>query len=45
MDGSSRNVDWVESLYLATRGGKKALGLGGAFEVGMEFDAQLSKWS
>jgi len=33
-----------ECLYLATRGGAKCLGLGdkvGAFEVGMEFDAQL----
>ncbi|KAL7420580.1 hypothetical protein Q5752_004531 [Cryptotrichosporon argae] len=39
--GKSLRVDWVESLYLATRGGKRALGLGGAFEVGMEFDAQL----
>ena len=28
-------IDWIESLYLATRGG--------AFEVGMEFDAQLSE--
>ena len=36
-------IDWIESLYLATRGGKKALGMGGAFEVGMEFDAQLSE--
>ncbi|KAK4684286.1 guanine deaminase, partial [Tremellales sp. Uapishka_1] len=34
-------VDWKESLYLATRGGKKALGMGGCWEVGMEFDAQL----
>ncbi|WRT68094.1 uncharacterized protein IL334_005069 [Kwoniella shivajii] len=34
-------VDWTEALYLATRGGKKGMGLGGAFEVGMEFDAQL----
>ena len=42
-DGGSLRVDWVESLYLATRGGKQALGLGGAFEVGMEFDAQLSE--
>ena len=33
-----------ETLYLATRGGAKALGLEkkvGGFEVGMEFDAQL----
>ncbi|GFZ50530.1 hypothetical protein JCM24511_08287 [Saitozyma sp. JCM 24511] len=37
---SSLRVDWMESLYVATRGGKKAMGLGGCFEVGMEFDAQ-----
>lgn len=41
-DGTSLRVDWIESLYLATRGGKSALGLGGAFESGMEFDAQSS---
>ena len=38
-------VDWKESLYVATRGGKSALGMGGAFEVGMEFDVQLSRSS
>jgi guanine deaminase len=40
---SSLRVDWIESLYVATRGGKKAMGLGGCFEVGMEFDAQKSE--
>ncbi|WVF68728.1 hypothetical protein IAT40_003500 [Kwoniella sp. CBS 6097] len=41
--GKSKNVkvDWKEAVYLATRGGKKGMGLGGALEVGMEFDAQL----
>ena len=37
-----------ECLYLATRGGAKCLGLGdkiGAFEVGMEWDAQLIELS
>ncbi|OCF35004.1 guanine deaminase [Kwoniella heveanensis BCC8398] len=40
---SSKNVkvDWKEAVYLATRGGKKGMGLGGALEVGMEFDVQL----
>jgi guanine deaminase len=38
-------VDWKESLYLATRGGKQAMGLGGCLEVGMEFDAQRSKFT
>ena len=37
-------VDWIESLYLATRGGKKAVGMGGKFEVGLEFDAQMSAY-
>lgn len=41
--GSSLRVDWMESLYVATRGGKEPLGLGGCLEVGMEFDAQLSE--
>ena len=37
-------IDWVESLYLATRGGAKALGLlTGIFEVGAPFDAQESE--
>jgi guanine deaminase len=40
---TSLRVDWMESLYVATRGGKAPLGLGGCFEVGMEFDAQLSE--
>lgn len=39
-DGKGLRVDWVEALYLATRGGKGALGLGGVFDEGMEFDAQ-----
>jgi guanine deaminase len=39
---SSKRVDWIESLYVGTRAGKKALRMGGVFEVGMEFDAQLS---
>ncbi|WWC62929.1 uncharacterized protein I303_105527 [Kwoniella dejecticola CBS 10117] len=39
--GKNLSVDWVESIYLATRGGKKGMGLGGCLEVGMEFDAQL----
>ncbi|KZS93428.1 Metallo-dependent hydrolase [Sistotremastrum niveocremeum HHB9708] len=37
-------VDWIESLYLATRGGAAALGLGdlhGTFTVGAAFDAQM----
>lgn len=42
-DGRGLKVDWVESLYLATRGGHAALGLGGAFEVGLPFDAQESE--
>ncbi|GLB45496.1 putative amidohydrolase family protein [Lyophyllum shimeji] len=36
-------IDWKEALYLATQGGKEALGLGrgsGSFEVGAPFDAQ-----
>ncbi|WVR06629.1 hypothetical protein IAU60_003661 [Kwoniella sp. DSM 27419] len=40
-EGKNVRVDWKEALYLATRGGKKGMGLGGAFEIGMEFDAQL----
>lgn len=43
-EGTSLRVDWVESLYLATAGGKTALGLGGTFDVGSEFDAQQSKF-
>lgn len=41
-DGRGLKVDWREALYLATRGGHAALGLGGAFDVGMPFDAQQS---
>jgi guanine deaminase len=40
--GKSLRVEWKESLYLATRGGAEALGLGGVWEVGMPFDAQRS---
>jgi guanine deaminase len=37
-------VDWKEALYLGTRGGAVALGLGsGVFKIGAPFDAQLSK--
>lgn len=45
LDTGSANlrVDWKEALYVATRGGKKALGMGGCLEVGMEFDAQESE--
>ena len=36
-------VDWKEALYLGTRGGALALGLGsGVFKIGAPFDAQLS---
>ncbi|KAG6858740.1 hypothetical protein C0995_014342, partial [Termitomyces sp. Mi166 len=37
-------LDWKGALYLATRGGAEALGLGpvaGTFDVGAPFDAQL----
>ncbi|BEI95224.1 hypothetical protein CcaverHIS631_0101730 [Cutaneotrichosporon cavernicola] len=34
------HVDWKESLYLATAGGRDALGLAGTFKVGAPFDAQ-----
>lgn len=38
------SVDWIEALYLATRGGANALGIPtGVFEVGAAFDAQQSK--
>ncbi|CAK5284070.1 unnamed protein product [Mycena citricolor] len=34
-------IDWMESLYLATKGGAEALGLAsGCFAVGAPFDAQ-----
>ena len=38
-------INWKESLYLATRGGSRALGSEGAFIVGAPFDAQESKRS
>lgn len=37
------SIDWVESLYLATRGGSVALGLEGMFTKGVPFDVQESK--
>ncbi|KIR32192.1 guanine deaminase [Cryptococcus deuterogattii MMRL2647] len=42
-EGGGRNlrVDWKEAVWAATRGGKAGMGLGGALEVGMEFDVQL----
>ncbi|KAL9130705.1 MAG: hypothetical protein Q9217_001184 [Psora testacea] len=43
-EGDRRKLTPEECLYLATRGGAKCLGLEkkvGAFEVGMEWDAQL----
>ena len=43
----SLGVDWIEALYLATRGGAVALGLPqgcGTFEVGAPFDAQSSEF-
>ncbi|WVQ84964.1 hypothetical protein IAT38_007128 [Cryptococcus sp. DSM 104549] len=39
--GKNLRVDWSEALWAATKGGKSGMGLGGALEVGMEFDAQL----
>ncbi|ODN93476.1 guanine deaminase [Cryptococcus wingfieldii CBS 7118] len=39
--GRDLRVDWKEAMWAATRGGKAGMGLGGALEVGMEFDAQL----
>lgn len=42
-EGNGVAVDWKETLYLATQGGKEALGLGrgsGTFKVGAPFDAQ-----
>lgn len=36
-------IDWKEALYLGTRGGALALGLGGGvFKIGAPFDAQQS---
>lgn len=45
-EGGGRNlrVDWKEAVWAATRGGKAGMGLGGALEVGMEFDVQLSEF-
>jgi guanine deaminase len=38
------SVDWKEALYLGTRGGALALGLGsGVFRIGAPFDAQQSR--
>lgn len=43
-DGKSRAVHWIDTLYLATKGGAEALGLStGTFTVGAPFDAQLSE--
>jgi guanine deaminase len=40
------SVDWKEALYLGTRGGALALGLGsGVFKIGSPFDAQQSTHS
>ncbi|KLT42640.1 putative hydrolase [Cutaneotrichosporon oleaginosum] len=39
-DECSLRVDWTESLYLATAGGRAALGLPGTFRVSAPFDAQ-----
>ena len=38
------SVDWKEALYMGTRGGAVALGLGsGVFKIGAPFDAQQSR--
>jgi len=43
-NSKSISVDWKEALYLGTRGGALALGLGGGvFKIGAPFDAQQSK--
>lgn len=43
-DGEDLKIDWMEAMFLATRGGAEALGLDcGVFEVGAPFDAQCSK--
>ncbi|KAF9071186.1 hypothetical protein BDP27DRAFT_1382483 [Rhodocollybia butyracea] len=40
-DGKSLAIDWKESLFLATLGGARALGIkSGTFSVGAPFDAQ-----
>lgn len=44
--GKSLAISWKEALYLATEGGRNALGLPMGtypFEIGLPFDAQLSK--
>lgn len=41
--GESVKIDWMEAMFLATRGGTEALGLDcGVFKVGAPFDAQRS---
>nr|ODN91031.1 guanine deaminase [Cryptococcus depauperatus CBS 7855] len=42
-EGGGRNlrINWKEAIWTATRGGKVGMGLNGALDVGMEFDAQL----
>ena len=43
IDAGGVQVDWKEALYLGTRGGALALGLGsGVFKLGAPFDAQQS---
>jgi guanine deaminase len=43
IDTGGVQVDWKEALYLGTRGGALALGLGaGVFKIGAPFDAQQS---
>ncbi|KAH9049915.1 Metallo-dependent hydrolase [Lactarius hengduanensis] len=43
-DSSDISVNWKEALYLETRGGALALGLGGGvFKIGPPFDAQQSR--
>ena len=39
------SMNWKEALYLGTRGGALALGLGGGvFKIGAPFDAQQSRF-
>ena len=43
-NSKSISVNWKEALYLGTRGGALALGLGGGvFKIGVPFDAQQSR--
>jgi guanine deaminase len=45
-ESDSLAIDWKESLYLATAGGMKAIGLPrgcGTFTIGAPFDAQWSE--